>query len=97
MNLGLLPFISSFFLSVSLRYKSVLRNPVFRVYQRHLARLPYGNKRMCKFGVQTNLHGFAYAPRFFSKSSFEMIYFESFVNALDAEATNFMINSAFIN
>ena len=29
---------------------------------------------------------------FFSKSSFEMIYFEAFANALDAGATTFNIN-----
>lgn len=29
---------------------------------------------------------------FFSKSSFEMIYFEAFANALDANATEFTIN-----
>lgn len=30
---------------------------------------------------------------FFSKSSFEMIYFEAFANALDAHATEFNIDS----
>lgn len=29
---------------------------------------------------------------FFSKSSFEMIYFEAFANALDADATDFCID-----
>lgn len=34
---------------------------------------------------------------FFSKSSFEMIYFEAFANALDADATEFNINISLSN
>ena len=34
---------------------------------------------------------------FFSKSSFEMIYFEAFANALDANATEFNINISLSN
>ena len=34
---------------------------------------------------------------FFSKSSFEMIYFEAFANALDANATKFNINISLSN